>query len=263
MISLRLLAAAVLAFAAGAGGLVILSGAFNSEAVQSPRMSLDMVTTDNSYSDPGVGGNNSMIVGAIDQCDTEALNNAAHNRTSNHLIIQNVEDLVGWQARMNYLGNRMRPTSFNSTTFTDSNTAQPVGFSNLPIDSVTLVHRSVEALSRIDRYPESSISVPSLAGATTINVGDATGFAPGQTIGIGSVADRETGRTVSSVSGNNISFSPPLVNDHLGLATEVVNVTDQTPQTALIGATYSGSQNFAISPDTPAKATPDDTSYTA
>jgi len=263
MISLRLLAAAALAISASAVALFIVSGAFHSEAVQAPRVSLDMVTTGNTYSDPGAGGDNSMTAGAIDQCVTETLNNAAHNRTLNHLIIQNVEDLAGWQVRLNYLANRMRFTSFNSTPFNDTNNSQPVGFLNLPIASST--HGSVVQLSKIDRYPETSVSVPSLAGATTITVGSATGFAPGQTIGIGTPANRETGRTVSAVTANpqQITFSPALVNDHLGLATEVVNVTDPMPQTALIGATYVGAQTFAISPDTPAKPTPDDTSYTA
>ena len=35
------------------------------------------------------------------------------------------------------------------------------------------------------------------------------------------------------------------------------------PQTAGFGATYNGAQTFAVSPDTPAKSTPDDTSYSA
>ena len=265
MMSLRLLAAVALALAASAVGLVILSGGFPTEAVQSPRVSLDMVTTGSSYSDPGAGGNNSMTVGAIDQCVTEPLNNAVHNRTENHLIIQNVEDLAGWQVRLNYLANRMRLNSFNSTPFTDTYSSQPVGFLNLPLDAETLAHRDMIAASRIDRYPETSVNVPSLAGATTIAVSDTTGFAPGQTIGIGTPANRETGRTVSAVTANpkQITFSPALVNDHLGLATEVVNVTDPMPQTALIGGTYFGTQTLAVSPDTPPKSVPDDASYTA
>jgi hypothetical protein len=36
-----------------------------------------------------------------------------------------------------------------------------------------------------------------------------------------------------------------------------------TPQTTAFGAIYNGSQSFAISPDTPHKATPDDSSYNA
>src|SRR5262249_18801980 len=35
------------------------------------------------------------------------------------------------------------------------------------------------------------------------------------------------------------------------------------PQTAAFGSSYLGTQTFAVSPDTPAKATPDDTSYSA
>src|SRR2546422_860946 len=35
------------------------------------------------------------------------------------------------------------------------------------------------------------------------------------------------------------------------------------PQTAAFGASYLGTQTFAVSPDTPAKVPPDDTSYSA
>src|SRR5438046_2102358 len=36
-----------------------------------------------------------------------------------------------------------------------------------------------------------------------------------------------------------------------------------TPQTALLGGSYFGTPSFALSPDTPAKPTPDDSSYSA
>ena len=95
---------------------------------------------------------------------------------------------------MNYLGDQMRPSTFNPTPFIDNNTGQSVGFVNLPIDQTTVVHRGV-------------------------------------------------------IPGATIPTAPP----------DGTN----TPQTALIGATYSGTQTFPVSPDTPHKAVPDDASYDA
>jgi len=159
MISLRLLAAVVLAVAAGAAGLLILSRVFNSEAVQSPRVSLDMVPSGNTYDDSA----NAMTVGTIDNCLTSAIgNNLQHNHTA-HLVIQNAEDVVGWQARLYYDGGRMRPSSVNFTPFTDNLNVQNVGFTNLPIDSVTLLHRDVSGFTHI---PAASPSIQSaLIGA--------------------------------------------------------------------------------------------------
>ncbi len=154
-------------------------------AVQNPSMSLDMDPTGNTYD----SATNGMTVGTIDNCLTTAPANPATHTHTAHLIIQNVEDLVGWQARFNYIGDQMRVSNFSATPFTDTTTGDAVGFANLPIDSVTSTHRGV--------IPASNIP-PGAAG----------------------------------------------------------------PQTALIGAVYNGSQDFAISPDTPAKAPPDDTSYT-
>ena len=70
------------------GGL-FLSGALTSRAVQNPSISLDMVSTGNTYSDPGIGGNNSMAVGAIDKCFNETL--ALPRTRQFDLIVQNVE----------------------------------------------------------------------------------------------------------------------------------------------------------------------------
>jgi hypothetical protein len=106
------------------------------------------------------------------------------------LIIQNVEDLVAWQARFNYLGDQMRPTSVNFAPFTDNTTGQNISFVNLPIDSTDLIHRDLVTAT----------SIPAAA--------------PG-------------------------------------------------PQIAIIAASYLGTQTFPISPDSPAKSVPDDTSYSA
>lgn len=170
-------------------GLVLLaygvSPPADLQATQAPRISLDMVTSGNSYDD----ATNTMTVGSVDNCLTTDLpgNNGQHNHTA-HLVVQDVEDLVGWQARLNYDGGRMRPSNVNFTPFTDGNTGQNVSFLNLPLEGGS--HRSLVAAQTIP---------PQAAG----------------------------------------------------------------PQTALVGAVYGGAQGSAVSPDTPAKATPDDTSYSA
>ena len=164
---------------------LLLSSA-NTSAVQAPKILLDMDPTGNTYSDPGAGGDNSMTVGTIDNCLTTIPgNNAAHNHTV-HLIIQDVEDLVGWQARLNYDGTRMRPLSVNFLPFTDTNTGDTLSFVNLPLDAGS--HRALTNASNIDPAPGT---------------------------------------------------------------------------TALIGGAYLGTQTSPISPDTPAKTVPDDTSYSA
>ena len=67
-------------------------------ATQAPKLSLDMMTSGNSYD----SATNSMTVGTADNCLATGLpgNNAQHNHVA-HPVIQNVEDLVGWQARLN------------------------------------------------------------------------------------------------------------------------------------------------------------------
>jgi hypothetical protein len=167
-------------------GSLFLSGLLDTKAVQNPSVSFDMVTAGNTYDET----TNSMTVGAIDNCLTTAPPGSAVTHLHNvHIVIQNVEDLVGWQARMNYTGNQMRPSTVNFTPFIDNNTGQSLSFINLPIDQLSSVHR--DQVSATDLPPA----------------------APG-------------------------------------------------PQTALVGAVYQGEQNFAISPDTPDKVPPDDTSYT-
>jgi hypothetical protein len=163
----------------------LLSGLLTSHAVQNPSVSFDMVITGNTYDDT----TNTMTVGTVNNCLTTAgPGNATQHLHTVHLVIQNVEDLVGWQARLNYLGDQMRPSTWSPTPFADNNTGQNVSFVNLPIDQASFVHRDV------------------------VFATDIPAFVPG-------------------------------------------------PQTALIGSVYQGEQTFAISPDTPAKAVPDDTSY--
>jgi Thrombospondin type 3 repeat len=178
------------ALAATAVTVALLAGALNSRAVQDPTIALDMVTTGNTYDD----ATNTMTVGDIDPCLTSATANTGTHTHQAHLVVQNVEDLVAFQVRLNYIGDQMRPSTFNPTPFMDSNTGQSVGFINLPIDSVSGVHR---------------------------------GVTPAVTV-------------------------PPAPVDGT-----------RTPQTALVGAAYNGNQTFPVSPDTPPKAAPDDSSYSA
>ena len=167
-----------------ASAAFFFSGLLTSQAVQDPTVSLDMVTTGNSYDET----TNSMTLGSIENCLTSATANPNTHIHTVHVVIQNVEELVGWQARLNYLGNQMRPNTVNFIPFADNNTGQNISFLNLPIDQASLVHRDLVTAS----------SIPPTA--------------PGD-------------------------------------------------QTALVGAVYNAEQNFAISPDTPPKAPPDDTSY--
>src|SRR4029453_1005215 len=149
------------------------------------RISLDMVTTGNTYDDT----TNSMSISAVDSCLTSPTGNSATHNHTIHVVIQNVIDLIGWQVRLNYLGDQWRPDTVQFLPFTDNNTLQGVSFLNLPIDQGTSLHRNITSASNIP----------------------------------------------AAASG---------------------------PQTAALGSSYLGSQNFAISPDSPAKAVPDDTSYT-
>src|SRR5439155_12712201 len=133
--------AAAITIAAALAGALFLPGALTSRAVQNPSIKIDMVTTGNAYSDPGAGGTNSMTVGTVDSSSTGG-QNVTHSH-SVQLIVQNVEDLVGWQARANYIGDRMRCSIINLTPFTDSLAGQQLGFANLPIDHVSGIHRTV------------------------------------------------------------------------------------------------------------------------
>jgi hypothetical protein len=238
-----------------AGIAVLILGTVTSSATQDPKMMLDMVTTGNAFNDPGpellgasgnpfesdgecsntvdndgdgvvndgcptVGsspetgaqctnntdedpaddetdpndlaadglglvndgcpnaGTNTMTVGAIQSCVVDAVT-TAHSRTA-HLIIKDVEDLVGWQARFNFNGAQIAVTGASNAPFHSG-----VSFVNLP----------------------------------------------------------RVGARASVISG----------------------VSEFLANTAIIGAAYVSpdGQSFARSPDTPAKAVPDDTSYTA
>jgi hypothetical protein len=178
---------ALLLCLAAAGGIVFLSQSLTSQAVQAPRMSLDMVTTGNSYDDT----TNTMTVGTINRClNTPPPGNNVTHTHSAHLVIHDVEDLIGWQAQLAYDGGKMRPNTVNFAPFVDNGTGQNISFQNLPIDGSTSTHRD-------------------FTGPTKIPAA-----APG-------------------------------------------------PQKARIGATHLDDRTLPVAPDSPAKAVPDDASYSA
>ena len=172
-------------------GALLFFRPLTSRAVQSPSISLDMMTAGNAYDET----TNTMTVGTIDNCLASPTANTSTHTHSVHLLVENVEDLVGWQVRFNYIGDKMRISTINFAPFPDTTTGQQVGFTNIPIDSVNGLHRDLTA-----------------AGGT----------------------------------------GPPAPPDG-----------SNTRQTHLAGATYNGMHDFAPSPDTPAKANPDDASYNA
>jgi len=71
---------------------------------------------------------------------------------------------------------------------------------------------------------------------------------------------------LDETTSQNVSFTnlPLDAGVHRDLTT-ASNIPPQAagPQTALVGATYIGAQSAPVSPDTPAKSTPDDTTYSA
>src|SRR6059036_481636 len=133
-----------------AAGSFLLSGVFTSQALQNPTLSLDMSPGDNTYSDPGLGGTNTINVGPITNCLTTNApgNNLLHNHTI-HVVVQNIVDMIGWQARLNYVGDQWRPNTVQFTPYSDSGTVQSISFVNLPIDSTTFVHRDLTSASQI------------------------------------------------------------------------------------------------------------------
>ena len=148
-------------FALGIVALIalVLSGLTTTRAIQNPTMAFDVITTGNAYDDT----TNTMSVGATDNCLTTAGpgNNSAHTHPI-QLVIKSVEDLIGWQARVNYLGTQWRPSTVNFLPFTDNNTVQGVSFENLPIDQTTFVHRDLVTATSIP---------PSAAGPQTASFG--------------------------------------------------------------------------------------------
>ena len=93
---------------------------------------------------------NTMGLGTIDDCSSTSApgNNNAHLHAA-QLVVENVENLIGWQARLNYDGGKMRPFLVNFTPFSDNGLGQNISFVNLPIDAATQVHREVFGATNI------------------------------------------------------------------------------------------------------------------
>ena len=133
-------------------GALVLAAAGRSGAVQNPTVSVDMVTTFNTFDYT----TNVMSVGTIEACfTTDPPGNASTHSHFVQLIIENVEDLIGWSARFNYLGDKMRIASVDATPFLDLNREQFVGFPNLPTEGSS-GHRGVATSSSIPAAPQIS-----------------------------------------------------------------------------------------------------------
>ena len=127
-----------------ASGLLLTSSL--TRAVQAPTLAIDMVPADNTYTDT----TNAMAVvfnPATDFCLASSTANPATHLHTAHVLVQNVEDLVGFQVRLNYTGDRFRPNTVNFIPFPDSGTGQNISFVNLPIDG--LVHRDLVSATSI------------------------------------------------------------------------------------------------------------------
>src|SRR4029453_11613332 len=71
-------------------------------------LALDMDPSGNAYDD----ATNSMTVGAVDFCVAGTSNDVQHNHTA-HVIVRDVEDLIGWKARGNFDGGQYIPFGTN------------------------------------------------------------------------------------------------------------------------------------------------------
>ena len=113
-----------------------------------------MEPTGNTYS---ASPENRMFVAGIDNCLTSNPSEPVSHSHFVHLVVKNVEDMVAWQVRLNYIGDQMAPVSFNPTPFNDSDQpgVNPVGFTNLPKDTAAASsHRGVFPVSAIPPLPQ-------------------------------------------------------------------------------------------------------------
>src|SRR6266508_2607665 len=233
----------VLAVAVIAAALFFASSA--TRAVQDPRVSVDMDTTGNSYSDPGAAGDNSMTVGAIDNCLTSIPgNNLQHNHLT-HLIIQNVEDMIAWQARFNYLGDRMRVSAFNGAPFTDTLTTAQVGFLTLPLDPATNDHRGIspsQAIPPAAPGPQTALIGVNRFGADTAQISPDTPY----------INDEPTQTYNTTGGGILATVTLQVLAGNAGQASLFMNVDDGSPnppETNVTVFTGTGAQTLPIPVD--------------
>ena len=208
----------------------------SSRAVQNPSISLDMVTTGNSYT-PGADvnedgfpdpGTNHMIVGTIDPCLTSAApgSNATHNHLV-HLVIHNIEDLVGWQARTNFIGDRMRIFTFDPVPFADSSVLnERVGFTNLPLDGGS--HHMVVPSSSIPAAPPDGTNTHQTARFGAQYAGALT-FAVSPDTPPKAVHD-ETNQTYGTTSGGILAaVTLQVVGNEQGQPSLFIDLDDSNP----------------------------------
>ena len=212
---------ALLAIAAGAA-IFVSAGHRTSEAAQSPTLSLDMAPSGNAYDE----STNTITVGTIDNCLTSTAPNPSTHLHTVQIVIQNVQDLEGWQARINYIGDRLRPNTINFSPFTDNSTGQNVSFSNLPIDSITGIHRDVTGGISIPPAPpdgsntaQSALVGSSYVGERTLEVSPDT---PQKTVSDGGSYQASTGGVVASMSVQ-------VVGDESGQASLGLDLDDGDP----------------------------------
>jgi hypothetical protein len=144
---------------AAAVAYLLLGAATGSRAVQNPTIHLDMLPGGlaGTYDDT----TNTMTVGTINA--SSASNNANTHTHSTELVIKNVEDLVGFQVRLNYIGDKLRPNAFNAAPFNDNAAGQAVSFINLPIDPAIAQHRGVIPAVSIPAAPADGSNTPQTA----------------------------------------------------------------------------------------------------
>jgi Thrombospondin type 3 repeat len=154
-----------------AAGALILTAAGRSSAVQDPTIGLDLFLAGNTYGDIV----NEMSIGDTDAClTTNPPGNSSGHTHNAHLVIRNVEDLVGWSARFNYIGDKMRIASVNVTPYIDSLRGGDVGFVNLPLDPATFGHRGVTASVSIPAAPPDNTNTPQTASVGASYLGTRT-----------------------------------------------------------------------------------------
>src|SRR5947209_12053816 len=183
-------AAATVILVLGAGiGAALFSGVFTSSAVQTPKISLDMNASTNTYvpsadtdfnglPDPGT---NVMTVGTTENCFNDpSTTNTAHiigapaaGYPPFQVVVKTVEDMIGYQARINFDGTKLAITSpgqISDTPFTDG--AKAINFLNLPVDEASQAHKSLFAAP-----PDLSVANSALIGSAALGV-DNVGSAP-------------------------------------------------------------------------------------
>src|SRR4029453_18006219 len=79
-------------------------------------LALDMDISGNAYDE----ATNTMTVGTVDFCSVGNSTDTLHTHVA-HVIVRDVEDMIGWQVRVNYDGGQIRPFPVNFAPFTDKN----------------------------------------------------------------------------------------------------------------------------------------------